>query len=267
MRTAAIARIYQLGPIVTTTAILLFAWCAPVAAQRSGGPRERALDLFERSVDHYRAGRFQEAVDLLLEARGLAEEPVLLYNLARAYEGLGELEEAIEAYEGYLEEQPDAQDRGAIEARIGTLREQIAERERLERERALALERQGDEGGDRAAPGAADRESGAGAWPWLVLGAGAAGLGAAAVTGTLALSARDDAVQDPEHRSSRESFRRAEDLATVANVLWAVGGALAAIGAVWATIDLVSGGGEGDGGDDVALTLGPGSVAVRGTLP
>src|SRR4051794_14721586 len=59
------------------------------AAVRGAATDARALDLFEQSAKAYREGRFQDAVDRLLEARSLKSEPVLLYNLGRAYEALG----------------------------------------------------------------------------------------------------------------------------------------------------------------------------------
>src|SRR5262245_55119117 len=58
----------------------------------------KARELFKKSEESYRAGRFQEAVDLLTEAYQLDPNPVLLYNLARAYEGLGDTPKAIESY-------------------------------------------------------------------------------------------------------------------------------------------------------------------------
>src|SRR4051812_49270055 len=67
---------------------------------------DRAAELFQKSHRAYRDGQFQEAVDLLLEARQLKTEPVLLYDLGRAYEALGKLAEAADAYGHYLEEAP-----------------------------------------------------------------------------------------------------------------------------------------------------------------
>src|SRR4051812_11273972 len=82
---------------------------------------EQALRLFEQSRVQYRDGHFQEAVKLLLEARSREPAPVLLYNLGRAYEGLGDRSRAIDAYSAFLTEEPSAPDRGAIEERIRTL--------------------------------------------------------------------------------------------------------------------------------------------------
>src|SRR5687768_17153818 len=92
---------------------------APAAAQND---RERALELFEESQTAYNAGDLERATALLRAAHALHPEPILLYNLGRALEGLGETEEAAEAYERYLAEGTDIEDRAAIERRVATLR-------------------------------------------------------------------------------------------------------------------------------------------------
>jgi len=215
--------------------------------------RQRALGLFEQAEGAYQDGEFGHAVELLVEARSLYRAPVLLYNLARAYEGLGELERSVEAYEQYVEEQPDASDRGAIERRIESIERQIEERERLaaeseERERELAEERARARAAEERAGG------GPGPWPYVILGAGAVMLAGGAGTGTAALLLRDDAAADPEHRSSRETFRTAEALATTANVLFVAGGIITAAGLTWILLGL----GEDEEQDpNLALRVGP----------
>src|SRR4051794_18494552 len=116
------------------------ALCMLVASPANAGDVEdrRALVLFQKSVESYREGRFQEAIDLLIEARALKPEPVLSYDLGRAYEAIGDLPHAEEAYARYLDENPAAQDRLAIEGRLVTLRRQIAEANARQREPAPA---------------------------------------------------------------------------------------------------------------------------------
>jgi len=99
---------------------------------------QRAREIFKKSEQSYRDGRFQEAVDLLTEAYRLDPKPVLLYNMARAYEGLGDNPRALDAYRRYLQSEPHAPDRGALEQRIATLERQQEEREALERQRDAA---------------------------------------------------------------------------------------------------------------------------------
>src|SRR3954468_23675548 len=86
-----------------------------VAGAAHADDKQRAIDLFERSARAYRDGRFQDAVDLLLEARKLQHAPVLLYDLVRAYEALEKPADAADAYAAYLAEDEKAADRRAIE--------------------------------------------------------------------------------------------------------------------------------------------------------
>ena len=136
--------------------------------------QNEALRLFKDSVVEYRAGRFAAAAGLLRRAYALVPRPVLLYNLARADEGMGELEPAIAAYRAYLEGDPTAPDRMSIEARIITLEQTLAERRRLEEERRAAVARAEAEAARRRA---ADRVRKISPAPWILAGAGVLGLG------------------------------------------------------------------------------------------
>ncbi len=216
------------------------AWVATVqsasaadpVATREADPERRAVELFRESVEHYRAGRFQRAVDLLTEARTLKREPVLLYNLARAYEGIGRLTEAVEAYEQYLQEAPSAQDRGAIIKRIETLQKQLDERARLERDKRRAeLERRRLQGQRATKP----KEMSAA--PWIVASAGGAVLANAAVFGLLSRSNQSDAQREAVAVDAQDALDEAQTYATVANASWATGGALAISGLVWGYFD------------------------------
>ena len=256
--------------------VLAFVTCLvlalPAAGQdESGGPeaRRRALELFRESEVPYREGRFDEAVRLLEEAYALHPEPVLLYNLARAYEGMGDPIKARDAYQRYLDGSPDAKDRGAIERRIQTLDAQIAEQKRLaEEKRRLEEERRRREREDRRKkparePPSAPAESKASIWPWVTAGAGVALVGTGAVFGVLAKSERDDAAEDPVHASATETFDRAETMATTANVLFIVGGMATAGGVTWILLSR-SGGETQRQNAALALSIAPSGVALGG---
>jgi tetratricopeptide (TPR) repeat protein len=231
---------------------------SPAEAATGRQAREKALELFSQSEEAYQDGRFDEAARLLEQAHALHQEPVLLYNLARAYEGMGELEKAVIAYKGYIEGSPEARDRGAIERRLETLEKQILEQERLDREKQqLEAERQRQQTEPEPA---AERASGSGIWPWMTAGAGVALVGAGAVLGVLSQSKRDDADADPVHASARDTFREAETFATAANVLFIAGGLLAAGGATWILID-TSGKPEQAA---LAVGVGPGNLRLEG---
>lgn len=198
-------------------AIVLLPRGADAAPTRTAPTDSRALELFEQSAQAYREGRFQEAVDKLLEARRFKSEPVLLYNLGRAYEALGKPSDAADAYAKYLEEEPEASDRKAIEGRIATLRGQANE---------LAAARR-DPGPAR------DENDGLTAVPWIVVGVGAASLATGGVLGILANGKHDDAVADPVQASAVEKQDSAEGLARAATVTLIAGGVIAAMGLAW----------------------------------
>ncbi|RLB44593.1 MAG: hypothetical protein DRJ42_31400 [Deltaproteobacteria bacterium] len=221
--------------------------------------QERAVELAQQALEHYHAGEPEEAIPLLLEARELYPEPLLLYNLARAYEATGETEAALAAYEQYVEERPDAPDRAAMESHIDSLREQLRERERLAQEHEEERRRR------EAAEARAEEESGAGPWPWVLIGTGGAALGAGVVFGLLAQSERDNAASDPVHETTVAGAERADTFAIVANVLFVAGGVLAATGLVWVIVEGASGGGgdDEDGADgDAALAVAPTPTGV-----
>jgi tetratricopeptide (TPR) repeat protein len=70
-------------------------------------PPQEALDHYDLGRRYYLAGRYREALTELKEALDLDRDaPDLLYNVARVYENLNELDEAIAYYQRYLEHVP-----------------------------------------------------------------------------------------------------------------------------------------------------------------
>lgn len=237
------------------TLSLLVAASAPALASSD---EERAAELFRESAEAYRAGALDRAIELLEEAYRLAGDPVLLYNLAKAYESKGDFARAIALYGKYLAEAPEIQDRGAIERRIATLQTSLAEREKLEAEARAAEERAKRAEAER-------REESASPVPWIVAGAGAAGLAAGVLFGVVAKGRQDDAVAEPVQLAAADIAADASGFATAANVCFIVGGTLFAAGVTWGVIDLAS---TGDGGEpgDVALRLEPATSTLRAVV-
>jgi tetratricopeptide (TPR) repeat protein len=110
---------------IRASVLALFLACVasaqPVHAQDGGDARARALRLFDESETAFGEGRYDAAAALLREAYALQPEPVLLYNLARSYEELGELSHAIETYEAYAAAETDEAARRAALARRDVL--------------------------------------------------------------------------------------------------------------------------------------------------
>jgi tetratricopeptide (TPR) repeat protein len=238
-------------------------WTPSIAQAAPPGDGKRAVELFERSAAAYDAGQFAQAVKLLKEAYQLRPDPVLLYNLARAYEGMGALPDAVRAYTDFLAAQPTAEDRGAIEARIVTLRAQIDEQARLQRE-AAERQREAQEAQRRAAEqqgeNASQRQGGTRPVPWIVAGAGGAGLITGAVFGALSVARHNAATTDAQADIATDQAQ-ARSLATAANIAFVAGGVLAVAGVTWGIVDLGSSHATRDHAPGaVSLQIGPASA-------
>jgi tetratricopeptide (TPR) repeat protein len=213
----------------------------------SDADKTRAAALFNKSVDAYRQGDFKRAIELLDQAYVLDPQPVLVYNRARAAEGLGNIDTAISGYEKFLSEEPKAPDRGAIEQRVATLKRQRDERAALEHERDARREQppplttttpaQPSPAPPPPPAESAEQRPSRSPLPYVVAGVGAAGLVTGALFGILALSKKDDAVAEPVQRESIDLKGTADGLATVSTASFIVGGVLVAAGAVWWLVD------------------------------
>jgi tetratricopeptide (TPR) repeat protein len=223
--------------------------------ERGSAAHAEALALYHRGAREYELGHFDDAITLLTRAYELSGEPVLQYDLARAYEGKGDLALAVRGYEAFLAGQKDIPDRAAIERRVATVRAQIADRARLEREAADA----------RARAAALRPPAPVHPWPWVVMGAGAA----AALVGTgFAVAA------EVTHHAATEATTpqldtanansRASRWATAATVSFVAGGALAAGGVVYWFVDRRQSSGDRQHEPPAAgVVIAPGFAGVR----
>jgi tetratricopeptide (TPR) repeat protein len=101
------------------TLVLLSSLCWAVPA-RAEDPKatnlvESARTHYAAGVAAYSAGRFREAVDEFIAADRLATRPALSYNIARAYDRLGDAARALQYYREYLRR--DAAPANAAETR------------------------------------------------------------------------------------------------------------------------------------------------------
>jgi len=140
-------------------------------------PPKEALNHYLRGRRWYLAGRYRDAlVELKAALEFDRDSPDLLYNVARVYENLGELDPAIEYYERYLTKLPveAAEERDKTQKTIRRL--QGARRELAARTPPPA-----------AAP-APERSIGRADFAfWVTTGAAVALLGGGAATGVMAL--------------------------------------------------------------------------------
>ena len=79
-------------------------WAVPARAEDPPGTNlvESARNHYAAGVAAYSAGRFREAVDEFIAADRLAARPALSYNIARAYDRLGDAAKALQYYREYL---------------------------------------------------------------------------------------------------------------------------------------------------------------------
>ncbi len=135
--------------LAALTSVVVTTWdSGAVLAQSEASPPEDATAraAFELGRARFNEGHFEEALTLFEDAHQRSQRPALVYNIAQTLDRLSRAVEARDAYRRYLEEEPTAPQRAAIEARIAVLEQELAaeeERRRVlaETERALAEER------------------------------------------------------------------------------------------------------------------------------
>ncbi|MEZ4338422.1 MAG: tetratricopeptide repeat protein [Sandaracinaceae bacterium] len=209
----------------------------PVAAsaQAGGTADQQALQLYEQGSAAYTEGRYEDAVRMFSDAYRLSPRPLLLYNLANAYERIGRYPEAVQMLEGYL---PHAQlnERATIQSRIQNLQARIAAGEGT-------TERSRGGGGNGALLGA-----GIG-----VAAGGVALVAAGIVFGVLALDARSGVQgdgapcrEDADGRlfctaGAESRIADAELFALLADIGMIGGGVVAAAGLVLVILGVTSG--------------------------
>jgi tetratricopeptide (TPR) repeat protein len=92
----------------TTTLAAALVACAhalaPSAARAEAGENAEAVRLHDQGLEQFRAGQFAEAAVSFEAAQQLAPSPANLNNLARCYEQLGRIGDAIAALDRYLED-------------------------------------------------------------------------------------------------------------------------------------------------------------------
>ena len=108
---------------------LLTAAASVAGAQAEPAPPERdratavdaAREHFERGMEHYRARRYRAAIhEFRLSVAGVPNAD-LWFNMARAYEQLGEAAQAVDHYRLDLRDRVDAPDADEVEQRIADL--------------------------------------------------------------------------------------------------------------------------------------------------
>lgn len=238
------------------------AFGAPPTSTFSSAEAE-AIELATQGREAYQQGRFQDAARLLLRAYEKKPEPIILFNLARSYEGMGDVPRAIDAYTHYLQDDPETTDHKSIEQRITTLRKQVKEREDLEQQRDEERKKRAE--AERRAtlrrdPVATKKPN---VVPWITFGVGIAGVGVGTTFAILSRNSYQAAVDEPYRAPAQKEYDTARTDALVANVAFVAGGVLAAGGLAWGVVDLVL---SRKKPKNVEVELSPTSIVFRRTF-
>ncbi len=115
-----------LGIALVLTAILPLPVCAQTPAQDA-----EARALFEAGRVAFVDERFADALGYFQRSYELSQRPELLYNIGLVHDRLRHDREALEAFRGYVEALPGAENRASVEARIRVLEEEVAREDAL----------------------------------------------------------------------------------------------------------------------------------------
>ncbi len=120
------------------------------AAQTQDYRDKAARGLFEAGSVAFEEGRYEEALGHFQQAYQLSpNRHLLLYNVGSSFDRLRKDREALENFEKYLQLNPTAQNRAAVESRVKVLRDAIGREDRATEERKrqddASIKRQADE--------------------------------------------------------------------------------------------------------------------------
>lgn len=107
-------------------AILLCCLLGAARAVAQPAP-DSAEALFDGGAKAYQEARYDDAVELFLAAYQKDPQPELLYNVAQAYERLGDVRNALRAYRDFLRAVPAFDERAMIDTRVRNLEKRLRE--------------------------------------------------------------------------------------------------------------------------------------------
>ncbi len=99
---------------------------APPDPTTEAGKRAEGKERYERGAQAYQAGRFKDAIDLFLQADALAPSAALSFNIARAYEKIGDDAATLQWYRDFRRRAPDAKNGPDVDQRIHALEQALA---------------------------------------------------------------------------------------------------------------------------------------------
>jgi len=239
---------------------------AGVHAQSSQSREARiaaAKKAFAAGTRAYTNGEFETALASFQRAYKLTGSPDLLYNIATVSDRMRRDEDALEAYEGYLEARPKSADREHVAGRIDVLRAAIEARKRAELDAEIEARKAAI---DAAARVKAERPLteyvGPGPGPWITIGTGSA----AVVTGAILVGLGQRDQKNIESAPAGSSYSMVQEMADRGPRRTKAGVALMSVGAAGVIGGMIW---QLTGGHEEALpevSIGPTGISVKGTF-
>ena len=226
--------------VVTVLAPVGPAWAQDESTPKSSASRREAKRLFDRGRIAFRAKRYEEAILRWQESYAISNEPLILWNIANAFEALEQPAEAL----AYLHEwAPHAKDdeKAELEERIARLEQDV---ESLPPEPAPDDVEPSTPDVDVPEP---EQDRGTPAMEiagWTMVGIGGAAVVTGVVLDLVAASARPDAdalCRDLDgdllcEAEARDDITSSNTLAIAGDVTWIAGGVVAATGLALALV-------------------------------
>ncbi|MGB5694325.1 MAG: hypothetical protein WBM46_01615 [Polyangiales bacterium] len=232
-------------------------------AEQDHGPIAEAKEAFASGTRAYADGDFETALASFKRAYELTESPDLLYNIATVSDRMRRDEEALKAYEGYLEARPQSADREHVEGRIDVLRKSIEEHRRAELDAEIEAKRAATEAAARVrAERPLTQYVGPGPGPWITIGTG----GAALLTGAVFVGLGQRDQKKVESAPPGSSYSAVQEMADRGPRRTKTGIALMSVG----TVGVIGGiiwqltGGHEEKMPEVSI--GPAGISVKGTF-
>ena len=117
-------RRWAVGAFVLSCIIVLFGGSSAVA-QSEPSAQDQARVLVEEAGEEFQAGRYDEAAILFQRAYNLDPHPVILFNLARAHQEMGDLPTALQLFESLVAMNPSGRALDAAQSRIADIRDSL----------------------------------------------------------------------------------------------------------------------------------------------
>lgn len=245
-----------------TLAIALCVLCSAPAVAQEGEGFSEVEKLYTQGATHFNRGQFSDALVKFQEAYKVYPAPNLLFNMARCYQALGQMDLAVTTYQRFTA-QPG----------IDAATKQQAEKKIEEIEAAVK-----ETGGARRTTAAAGTAAGAqkeplsfSPWQYVLLGVG----GAAIIGGGVAMGLGFAKASDADNRRKDENLPAteydalisdADTMKAIGYAMLGVGGALAITGAVLWIIEAMDAQGDAETAEEPEVAFMPAALQGGGGL-